>query len=183
MKKIKNTKGYTIVEIIIVVAIMGVLLGLVGLSVSIISRKSIGSSARELYTMMGTAQNIAMSKGNCALVIYADSEGYKCDIIYKGLKATTWSVIETATWDETCLLQATVGGTTRGFSSTGQGIVLGFDRATGAFKPVYIYSGNLTAPTMDGAGPQGNCTKLTMGAGDNLHEITLYQSTGKFIMS
>ncbi len=60
----KNKKGFTIVELIVVVAIMAVVLvgGVMGIGA--LSGQKIKTASKNLYNMLGSSQLVAMSKGD-----------------------------------------------------------------------------------------------------------------------
>ncbi len=71
----KKNEGLTLIELVVVIAIMSVLVGLVGLSVSVLSRQKVSNAASDVKGLLQTAQTIAMSKKSCYVEIKSDSDG------------------------------------------------------------------------------------------------------------
>lgn len=59
----KNNKGFSYVELILVIAIMAIMVGIVGLSMGLISRTNVNKAASNLESSMNQARSLAMAKG------------------------------------------------------------------------------------------------------------------------
>lgn len=57
------------IELVVVIAIMGVLISLVAISVSVVTRQKVSNAASDVKGILQTAQTIAMSKDNCHVEI------------------------------------------------------------------------------------------------------------------
>ncbi|MBR3515789.1 MAG: prepilin-type N-terminal cleavage/methylation domain-containing protein [Lachnospiraceae bacterium] len=60
---VKNNRGVTLVELLIVLAISAILLGLVGISYSLVSNANVSKAATRLTNIIRTARTTSMSKG------------------------------------------------------------------------------------------------------------------------
>ena len=65
----KKNQGLSLIELVVVIAIMGVLVGLVAISVTVLSRQKVGNAASDVKSLLQTAQTIAMSKDDCHVEI------------------------------------------------------------------------------------------------------------------
>ncbi len=183
----KNKNGFTLVELIVVVALMGVILGAVGLSVGNLSGQKTKTASRSVYNMLGTAQTLALSKGNTLFgIIYEDGTCSAC-IFYKSNEVgSTYSMIQSTEINKTVSLTFKAGSTTYGIGTGSDtsvtycdGLIISIDRSTGRFDGTYIYTGSQTAP-YDEDNPISNCTNIYIGSGDGQKNIALVSTTGKF---
>ena len=65
----KKNQGLSLIELVVVIAIMSLLVGLVAISVTVISRQKVANAASDVKSLLQTAQTIAMSKDNCHVEI------------------------------------------------------------------------------------------------------------------
>ena len=65
----EKNKGVTLIELIVVIGIMGVVAGLIGLSLVVVSRQKVSSAASDIKGQFQTAQTIALSKDDCYVKI------------------------------------------------------------------------------------------------------------------
>ena len=70
-----NNKGFSLVEIIIVVAIMTVLIGVTGYGISLSSGKAADECARKLASCMQHARTATMGKYSTTITIKKDADG------------------------------------------------------------------------------------------------------------
>lgn len=74
-KKINN-KGFSIVEIIIVVSILAVLTGVASMSISVLTTRPVDDCTQRLKTVLEGNRITTMGKLSSYLEIYKDGEGY-----------------------------------------------------------------------------------------------------------
>lgn len=87
-RRLINNKGFTLVELIIVLAISALIVGFMLFSYSIISNNSVSKSAKKLENVLRTARTNAMSKGQAAGVVTLDvSEGVCYAVVGTGTTA------------------------------------------------------------------------------------------------
>ena len=84
-----NEKGFTLAELIVVVAISAVLLTAVGLTINNVFTNKAKMASKTIYNMLGAAQNIGMSKENCYFGLKADSNGNVSSYILTAQKDET----------------------------------------------------------------------------------------------
>ncbi len=68
----KKNEGFSLVELIVAIAIMSVLISLVAISITVVGSQKVGSAASDIKSQFQTAQTISMSKDDCFLDIQAD---------------------------------------------------------------------------------------------------------------
>ena len=71
----KKNEGLSLIELIVVIAIMGVLASVVGISMAVVSRQNVSNAASDVRGLLQTAQTIAMSKKNCYVEVSKKSNG------------------------------------------------------------------------------------------------------------
>ncbi len=177
----KNKNGFTLVELIVVIALMGIILGAVGLSMNSLGGQKVKTSSRKVYNTLGTAQTVAMSKGNTLFGLVYEDGGYTAYILYSSTSGSSYVVSEASSLSKAVSYSFkcadgttyTIGDSTADCS----GVIISIDRTTGKFDGTYLYSGTITAPV---GITLSNCTNLYIGGGDNLKDIVLVSLTGKF---
>ena len=65
----KKNEGLSLIELVVVIAIMSVMIAVVGISVTVLSRQKVSNAASDVKSLLQTAQTIAMSKDNCHVEI------------------------------------------------------------------------------------------------------------------
>ncbi len=160
----KNNKGFSYVEFILVIGIMAVLVSMVSISMGLVSRTNVNRGAEKLNSSINRARNMAMAKGTDRSIVKITFDGTKY-----------YCYVGSATGDsskgreEIAMSPVTIGYSVQGGSSvqlitTTNPLVLKFDQSTGAFKAM-----------SDGK----YVTKLVFTNSDKTASITLYPETGK----
>lgn len=74
---IKNNKGFSLLELLIVCAIFAIMVGIIGLSIATVHNANVGAAARKLDSMFAQARSTAISKGAEAgrLVLTREADG------------------------------------------------------------------------------------------------------------
>lgn len=125
----EKNRGLTLVELIVVIAVMGVVVSLVGISVSVVSRQKVGSAASDVKGQLQAAQTISMSKDNCYVDIRKNSNG---DVIF-----TTYSsadkVLDKLTIDRRINVIVHIGSTSYNITTGGSNVQILYERESGAF--------------------------------------------------
>jgi prepilin-type N-terminal cleavage/methylation domain-containing protein len=182
----RENKGYTLIELIVVIAIMAVVIGGGVLGVSSLASQRVKTSSKKVYNMLGSTQNIAMSKGNTLFAIVRDGNTLTAYTLFKDNGKSDYSVVQSeqlnsavavyfqdSAGDEYCI------GMDTGDSATTfvDGMVMSIDRATGKFTGTYLYSGVLESPI---GTKVGDCTHILMKKSGSVIDITVVPLTGKF---
>jgi len=75
MKKVKDNRGVSLIELIVVVAIMMILLSTAVLSFSLISKRKVTNAASSTKSMIKLAQTYSKNKGFCKMTMEGLSDG------------------------------------------------------------------------------------------------------------
>ena len=156
-----KNKGFTLIELIVVVTIMGIVAGLLGLSVSSINSTNAKRTSESINSLISKCRTGCLSReGNVYLVIYLDSdenivaEYYENDVVVSK---------DTFTGKGTSVSYTTeISSTNTTLALEGQPLTLSFSRGTGSEKP-----------QSDGS----YCTAITFSS-NRTYTITLVPSTG-----
>lgn len=161
----KKNKGFSLVEILVVIAIMAVMVSAVALSYNIIDKANVAKAARTYDTAIDTARNMSMAKGPDAGVLILSMSGGK---LY-------YQIGETSEKKEICgpMISVTVMIDSP-YSSRSGGIAM----ADGAEYRLYFNSAGTLYLGYTG-GTCTNVTKLIFSRGDRHIEVILYKETGK----
>ena len=129
----KRNGGLTLIELVVVIAIMSVLVGVVGISITVVSRQKVSNAAADVRGLLQTAQTIAMSKKNCYVEITKESSGYVF---------TTYSYTESASTDRRVIDKVTIGdkivvsiptGVGNSYAAVNSAVQIKYKRESGAF--------------------------------------------------
>jgi prepilin-type N-terminal cleavage/methylation domain-containing protein len=183
----KNNRGYTVIELVVVVAIMAVLLGVFAVGFNSLSNQKTRTASKKVFNTLGSAQTFAMSKGNTYYgVIYEDKKIMVC-VFYKANDETDYQIVQSAEINNTVEVSFKntsgnryyIGDSSRSDATTTycSGVIIPIDRSTGQFKSAYFYSGNQKAPQGSEA---GTCSNIYVGTGNKENDIVLVALTGKF---
>lgn len=124
----KDNKGYSLVEMIVILAIMAALGGVVVYGLSLVSSKPVTQCARQMQILLEQNRTVAMGKeNNTYVVIYKTSSGIMAQEFINGSLSGEPTKIGESTVDVTC------GGSSIG-NSVDDGVKVEFDRSTGALK-------------------------------------------------
>lgn len=176
----KDNRGVSLIELVVVLAIMAVMMTSVGISISVLSRRSVDKCAERLKQALQSNRNATMGRYDSRLEIYIEDgklyvrEYTKRDAssTYVGGTPIELGVddiqleIEAATGDGSpavsCVL-GDAGGISR--------VILQFDRSSGGLKKLPAEMGSMLAGKY--------CTKITMTRGTKTKEIEIFYLTGK----
>ncbi|MBO5657166.1 MAG: prepilin-type N-terminal cleavage/methylation domain-containing protein [Agathobacter sp.] len=164
MKLEKNQRGYTLVELIVVVALMGVLSSVGLLSYSLVTGRNIKSCAAELEGYIGKTKIQAMSRATATLRIFAAEDGIYVNLSTEGQDVRIGKRGLTVTYE------TRKGGATQTYTLNTNGsnaLTLSFDRSSGSFLPL-----------ADGS----QCSRITLPDGTRTMRIILIPETGKYYL-
>lgn len=88
MENERDNKGITLIELIVVIAIMAILTAVLGVSFSVIGRRKVSNAASSFKQTMQLGQTYAKSKGACKMTITATSDNGSNTYIYTAAKET-----------------------------------------------------------------------------------------------
>lgn len=168
--KNNKEKGFTLLELVVVIAISSILLAAIGISLNTVFVNRAKSASRNIYNMIGTAQNLGMSKDNIYFVLSGKDNGEITADIVSGTAPSNLKTIESKSLGSKVEVAMTVGGTEKKITP-GLTLMIKIDRKTGGFAGTFSYSNMHVA--------LGQCTKISVGGGNNLYEIKLIPLTGK----
>ena len=155
-----NSRGFTLVEIIIVVAIIAVALTMAFLSINTIFALDVQKTAKEIVSDLGKTKIACMTReGDVYLHLYKNEYGIMVERFENGAPVGAAEKVGKATLTVTCFYGAAADGTV--LDETG--ITIAFNRSDGSFKP----------------STGGNVTRLVVSSGDRSRTITLWPQTGK----
>lgn len=168
MKKL-NDRGFTLVELIVVVAILGILSGVMSYSVNQIFSSQARKFADE-YDALLTQCRVSTLSGAAAptyVMLCQDSGGTYYGVLYEG--GTEVSRKKLGGDNLSCTFTYGSGTGTTAAISDSQSLCIGYNRSTGAFLTLNSVGSGLNT------GLSGNCTKVCVA--DKI-TITLVPSTG-----
>lgn len=161
----KNNKGFSLVELIVVIALIAVLSGLVAISASAVLGTQVKAATKNIETEIKKARNLTMGKDRVVLKLYKADDGYYADIIPNddASKAVTKKVGKQKVTVE--YSYSTDGSDLKTLDSNG--VVIEFDRSSGEVKK----------------DDDGNCVRvIKITKNKTVRTITLYQETGKTVV-
>lgn len=71
----KDNKGLTLIELIVVIAIMAVLTGAFGISFTLVGRQKVSNAATNMKSMLQLAQTYSKSKSECFIILEGRTDG------------------------------------------------------------------------------------------------------------
>ncbi len=162
----KNNKGFSYVELIIVLAILAVLIGMVSISMGLISRTNVAKAADKLENTLNQARTTAMARGSSqgSIKIRCGNDGWYYYSVGNGEEVKLVSTQATISLSYT----DTSGGSASVVTSeltSGGAVTISFNQSTGAFNTI--------------PGTTYYWENIKIQNGDKVAEIKLYPHTGK----
>lgn len=161
----KRNQGFSLIELIVVVAVMAILMTVGAVSFSVITSQRVKSSANETRSILQSAQTVAMSKDNCFVQFKQDSEG---DIEIASYSSESVQLDDLLVSDN-IEVTLTIGTDEVKIGTTTSEYRLRYVRESGAFNTVL----------KDGADTGKYCTKISFSNGRRTVELELATLTGK----
>lgn len=155
----QDQRGFSLVELIVVIAIMAVVSTVGVLSFGMLSGRQVISCAEELESYIAETKVQALSRANAELEIFVKDDGVYVNLSVEGRD------IQIGKSGLTVKYRA--GGTEVTLSDT-ERLVISFDRASGAFKPLSGYA------------TETYCDEIIIENGTHTRKIVMYSRTGKF---
>lgn len=168
----KDNRGLSLIEIIIVLAIMAATAGAFTIGLSMILRKPADECAAKLQASLQSNRMLAMGKVSTKLEIYMDADGY---IYLREITETATSTgpdirtTETRIGDRgVTLVYKLSDGSSASLLPGGSPLILSFDRSSGAFKDL-----------KEMGFPDRYCETITISKSGRDKVLTLAYLTGK----
>lgn len=142
MKKTKNA-GFSLVELVIVVAILAIMMSLMAISINYIQSTSKKQVANTIVAYIGKAQTYAMSKaGEYGVAIGNSGSGCEVKVVHRENDTSSWVNVEdtySASARVNVVVETTEGTYDMNDSASGV-LIMTFDRSSGSFKNLYVNS-------------------------------------------
>ena len=185
----KDNKGFSLVELLVVVAIMGILSGFVFIGLPLLTGQNARECANNMSAALGREKNYALTRSgtaDCYMELLLDANGYLVkyyipqNAVVEGHNPSDWVLAEeqkigSGQVNVTCDFD---DGTSINITS-GQSVKLVYNRTNGAFKESVKSDGSELGIV---GGGSVHCTGITFDRGRK-YEITLYPDTGKHVLS
>ena len=185
----KDNRGFSLVELLVVVAIMGVMSGFIFIGLPLLTGQNARECANNMSAALGREKNYALTRSgtaDCYMELMLDSDGYRVkyyipqNAVVEGHSESDWVLAEeqkigSGQVNVTCSFR---DGSSVDITS-GQSVKFVYNRASGAFKQA-VQSDGSTLGIVGGGSEY--CTGVTFDRGKK-YEITLYPETGKHVLS
>ncbi len=160
----KKNRGFSLVELIVAIAIMSILISLVGVSLSILYAHRVSTAASDSKSLIQAAQTIAMSKDNCCVQFTVNGDG---DVEITSFSSATKELDSVVVPDDISVTLKLDGADT--VVNSGGTYQLKFVRESGAFSTVVV----------NGVDSGQYCSKVTFTKGEKRIVLELSRLTGK----
>ncbi len=180
-----NNSGFSLVELVIVIAIMAVLVGVMATSVSSLTGRRVRKCADEIVTTLERARVLTLGKEQnqveCVISYDDTTKEYKAQILQGGTVVTDRILgkepIEVTVYfegDSTgySLIDLKGSDSLLPYVSSSQGLHLVFNRASGAFEKNTCMANSVL---------KEYCQKIVVSNGTRTIEITTVGKTGKIL--
>ena len=169
----KNNKGLSLVEIIIVVAIMSAMIGITGYGISMISGKPAEECAQKLCSAIQHARTMTMGKSKTSMILRRDSNGM---VSVKEVSEKLLDNDGNLEIEEREIIVGEKAVTVTCYMTDGSSIEIAgsntleivFDRGSGAIRTTKV-NGTDSVP----------CTKITVAKANKSKDIVIVPVTGK----
>lgn len=181
-KRIRDNRGFSLVELIVVIAILSVIAGVSVSMLGVVPKARVNSCAKKLVSQLEKTRTNSLSFKDASLYLYRDTDGIYADLVIDKGGTSPVTLTERIGDKELTvkytLADGTGGGTTYELGNVSDGgakLILSFNRSSGAFKYPSIMDGTGLGPTEQTV----YCNKITISYGSRVREIKLIPLTGK----
>lgn len=169
-----NNKGYTLMEILIVLAIMGVVIGFFVSDIGYISGGSVRGCVKSIKVALSEVRIKTMGKTETLFCLYKGSDGY---YIVHGVDGTTEPAERCGSGTVTIRYYTASNPTVAQTVDTGAPLVIGFNRANGSIDTSIGASINIDGSYVTVSGT--DCNKIEVTGGGKSETIMISTATGK----
>lgn len=179
----KRNKGFTIIEMLVVIAVMSAGLALVSASISSLTAAAVRKCAVDLNSMLARCKVNTMYRAQPIVVVLIEN-GRVVGEYYEGGNLISREILASRTGFD---VRIRTGAGLHAPLTEGQSVVLGFERGTGALLSLNDYDANerfwdgADNPLEDIPNPiiAGNATAVVIQRGTAQYTITLVPTTGR----
>ena len=164
----KDNKGMSLIELIVVLAISAVLVSITGVSISVLGSSNMKATGRLINQKMAATRLTAMSRsGQYAVQFRKDGGKTYIETLKRASSSTAWTVSSKEEVDKRLTIKYTAGGTTREVDSNR--VIFCFKKGSGGLYNCTNISGD----------DLGKPSKITVVKGDRTYDIQVSAVTGK----
>lgn len=166
----RDNRGLSLVEMIIVLAVLAVLAGAFGLGISMVSGRPADECASKLRSAIKNSRITTMGRQATGLALYMDADG---SIMLKQTVDGSEQIIRIGDRGVTVEYKVTGDTAYRPLGGEGSPLLISFDRSSGAFE------------TLDHMGSDyvgKHCVEIRVSKGNRTRILTLFSLTGKITM-
>lgn len=160
----KNNKGFSLVELIVVIAIMGVLTGIITISTRTILGSRVKECAANIESQLKMARETTMGKSRVTLKIYRNESGeyYSELTTYDADQTTVLSTDKKRVGRKSITLKYSTDSVSYTTMNNSDSFIVEYDRSSGAMKN------------------QSSCVReIVISSGSKEKKIKMYPETGK----
>ena len=175
----KNNKGFSLIELVVVIAIMSIMVGFLVVSMSTVFGTKAQECAEKVSAKIDSVKTGSVSLYNETMILKYDTDGYytECGVFtidkYANSVAASDPEIRKVGAKNVVVKAYTTDGVEYNVASNS--ITISFDRSSGAFAQAQV-NGN---PLVDGSGLPVYFDKITFSAGSRTYTIQMVPETGK----